>query len=212
MILSNDGTVRRKQFKKIRDYICSECKLGAVWNNKPITLQLDHINGIKKDNHVSNLRWLCPNCHSQTDTFCSKNHKNHKNPKNRLTYKMSVIEKIMIDLKSMPDKDFQEFISKNSYTDIAAKYHTSPTTVERVFFKMKIKKPKKGISKLKYVPSKEELEKMIQKKSFTSIGKAFGISDNGVRHWCSKLGVDMTKALNRHKFLDFSLSIDKSKL
>jgi len=56
-------------------YECSICKLKDSWNNKPITLQLDHINGINNDNRLSNLRFLCPNCHSQTTTFCGANTK-----------------------------------------------------------------------------------------------------------------------------------------
>ena len=46
---------------------------GKEWLNMPITLQLDHINGNKFDNRLENLRMLCPNCHSQTSTFGSKN-------------------------------------------------------------------------------------------------------------------------------------------
>jgi hypothetical protein len=34
---------------------------------------MDHINGNRKDHRLENLRWLCPNCHSQTDTFCARN-------------------------------------------------------------------------------------------------------------------------------------------
>jgi hypothetical protein len=54
---------------KLIDEICGECGLGKEWNNKPITLELDHIDGDSINNILSNLRWLCPNCHSQTDTF-----------------------------------------------------------------------------------------------------------------------------------------------
>lgn len=54
---------------------CSICKLKDSWQNQPIMLQLDHINGINDDNRLSNLRFLCPNCHSQTETFCGGNTK-----------------------------------------------------------------------------------------------------------------------------------------
>ena len=51
---------------------CDICNI-ATWNNKPLSLHLDHIDGNPKNNLVSNLRLLCPNCHSQTDTYCGKN-------------------------------------------------------------------------------------------------------------------------------------------
>lgn len=54
---------------------CYECGMLSQWNDKPLVLQLDHINGDHRDNRLENLRLLCPNCHSQTDTFASKNRK-----------------------------------------------------------------------------------------------------------------------------------------
>ena len=50
---------------------CDECSL-IEWNGKPITLELEHINGDNKDNSLDNIRLLCPNCHSQTPTFRKK--------------------------------------------------------------------------------------------------------------------------------------------
>lgn len=58
---------------KLIDYKCGECGIVNSYNNKPINLQLDHINGNNKDNRIENLRWLCPNCHSQTETFSGRN-------------------------------------------------------------------------------------------------------------------------------------------
>lgn len=55
---------------------CEMCDIGGVWNGKSITLQLDHINGDRTNNDYSNLRLLCPNCHTQTDTYGSKNRHN----------------------------------------------------------------------------------------------------------------------------------------
>lgn len=55
------------------EYKCAWCGNIGEWNNKKLNLQLDHINGISDDHRLINLRWLCPNCHSQTETFCSKN-------------------------------------------------------------------------------------------------------------------------------------------
>lgn len=78
-IFSKESPYNRAYVRKlVRDnelipYNCSICGIGDTWNGRPLTLQLDHINGVNNDNRLTNLRWLCPNCHSQTETFCSKN-------------------------------------------------------------------------------------------------------------------------------------------
>ena len=54
----------------LKEYKCDICGISE-WKSKPLHLQLDHINGNKIDNRLENLRFICPNCHSQTDTFCT---------------------------------------------------------------------------------------------------------------------------------------------
>lgn len=54
---------------------CEMCGNDGEWLEKKLTLQLDHINGVREDNRLENLRILCPNCHSQTHTYSGKNQK-----------------------------------------------------------------------------------------------------------------------------------------
>lgn len=69
-------TVLRRNIIKnnLIPYKCATCGL-TEWNGKTLSLELDHINGINNDNRLENLRFLCPNCHSQTCTYGSRNQK-----------------------------------------------------------------------------------------------------------------------------------------
>jgi 5-methylcytosine-specific restriction endonuclease McrA len=57
---------------------CEECGQKNVWNNKKLEMELDHIDGNRTNHVLINLKMLCPNCHSQTKTFCGKNAMNNK--------------------------------------------------------------------------------------------------------------------------------------
>lgn len=81
-ILIENSTYKNRSKLKLRlvkenllQYECSDCENKGEWNGKKITLQLDHKNGINNDNRLENLRFLCPNCHSQTDNYAGKNNK-----------------------------------------------------------------------------------------------------------------------------------------
>jgi len=50
---------------------CSICNTSE-WMGKPLMIELDHIDGNSRNHKLENLRMLCPNCHSQTETFRSK--------------------------------------------------------------------------------------------------------------------------------------------
>lgn len=74
----NRNCLRRFIIKNdLLPYKCAICGVRE-WNGKTLSLELDHINGINNDNRLENLRFLCPNCHSQTTTYGSRNHQRNE--------------------------------------------------------------------------------------------------------------------------------------
>ena len=72
--------LKKKVLKyKLIKYECISCLNDGNWKGQKLSLHLDHINGDSSDNRIDNLRFLCPNCHSQTDTYAGKNNKQNKN-------------------------------------------------------------------------------------------------------------------------------------
>ncbi len=72
----NTKELKRRLIKEgLLRHECYECGNRGEWKEKHLALQLDHINGDNKDARIENLRILCPNCHSQTETFSGKRFK-----------------------------------------------------------------------------------------------------------------------------------------
>lgn len=76
--INSHGLKVRLLEEKIFNHECAICKYTKWHNGQKINLELDHIDGNPKDNSLSNLRVLCPNCHAQTPTYCGKNRKDRK--------------------------------------------------------------------------------------------------------------------------------------
>ena len=67
---TNTTNIKEKLYKeKLKKRKCEICGIEN-WNDKKLSFHLDHINGKNMDNRIENIRILCPNCHSQTDTYC----------------------------------------------------------------------------------------------------------------------------------------------
>lgn len=68
------GAIKRRLVRLgIKDDRCEACGQEPTWNGQPLVLHLDHIDGDKHNWELSNLKILCPNCHTQTPTFAGRN-------------------------------------------------------------------------------------------------------------------------------------------
>ena len=68
---------RRLLLAGLKQEVCEGCGIVS-WRGQPLSLELHHINGDGHDNRLENLRILCPNCHSQTDTWGGRNKRRQK--------------------------------------------------------------------------------------------------------------------------------------
>lgn len=89
-------------------YVCSnsDCKLSE-WEGKELVLQVDHIDGQNTNDSIDNLRLLCPNCHSETETFCmpanNKSLKNHTCDCGQNISRSATICNICLNIKNLPN-------------------------------------------------------------------------------------------------------------
>lgn len=127
-------------------YQCAICGNTGEWNNKPLTLTLDHINGINNDNRLENLRFVCPNCDSQQDTYGSKNRNNKREYLIKENKKFcqkcgreigdiygNICRKCFLQSKyPTKEKIIEDFKTINSFKELCRKYKIDRKTLIRI--------------------------------------------------------------------------------
>ena len=161
----------RKWFKKISsDEKCAICGQSKVWNGKELVMILDHIDGNNTNNIKENLRWICPNCGTQLDTFTGRNRVKRQITSDR--DKASKASKV-----SLPKTE-----SKKKLCPICKTNYVSNTTVAMCMECYKKDKRKR-------IPPKNVLLELLLNFPMTTIGSMYGVSDKAVRKWCISYGL-----------------------
>ena len=194
VFVENSSYANRSNLKK-RMYLmgykeeCSECGIGPEWNGKPITLQLDHINGIYNDHRLENLRIICPNCHSQTETFAGRGSWAPKGDKPTKPKTVTVVQKTQ---KPKPPKrikiatlciDCESPVPRNtkrcsSCADTARQNRYSVT-----------------------YPDIDVLIEQLNAANFVTVAKELGVSDNALRKHVKKFIDPSHPLLNKKRKL-----------
>lgn len=177
----NSSSTLKRLTNGYREYKCECCGISE-WNNKPLTLQIHHINGDNKDNRLENIQILCPNCHTQTDNYARSN--------STKSFKISRrIEEIM----NNSEKSFKH----PSIGEIKETLDTEPATTHCRHCGKEIPKKHKYCSqecsqldRRKLNTSNEQLiEDFKELKSFRQVGRKYGVSDNAIKKRCKQNGI-----------------------
>ena len=161
---ADQKTLRKKYFEgNYTEYKCSICGQEPFWQGKPLTLILDHINGINNDDRFENLRWVCPNCNYQLDTANGRNIKRLR------------------EAGLLGEIKHQEYYCQDCGKELSSKSATRCADCAS--------KASRRVQR----PNREELKKLIRTIAFTNIGARFGVADNTIRKWCKAENLPSTK-------------------
>ncbi len=109
-------------------YVCAGCGNSGFYNGAKLTLQIDHINGIHHDNRIENLRWMCPNCHTQTMNFAGRNKRKRTVLTQSPKKENSLVRKRIVDY----DKVIEMIKISTNLSEVAREFKVSPALIYKI--------------------------------------------------------------------------------
>lgn len=202
------GGVLKKELIQLRGNRCEVCGL-STWNNQPIPLEAHHIDGDRCNNNLDNLQLLCPNCHTLTPNYGSKNKKNKENYsdeeliealQDNVSIRQALVSLGLSDAGANYSK-IKQIILDNPEVDFSNLSVFKGTKINRCLDCGRIITPgatrchdcDKKSKRLVERPSREELKKLVRSQTFVSIAKQFGVSDKCIGKWCKSENLPSTK-------------------
>jgi hypothetical protein len=137
--------------------VCELCGQGTLWQGKPMGLILDHVNGVRDDNRLENLRIVCPNCAATLDTHCGR--KNRLEPPERSC--------LLCGARFLARQPRQRYCSRACGTRAPRTSRGVPNPQRR-----RVERP-----------PYEQLVRGIAETSYLAVGRKYGVSDNAIRKW-----------------------------
>ena len=180
----------------LRGHQCECCKL-TTWLGQPVNLELHHCDGDKSNNKLDNLQLLCPNCHSYTENYGSKNRKHKEISDDELLTALQNSSSVRQALLSLGMSDAG--VNYNRARVLMNKYDITfnHNYQEKENFCVDCGKPiypgyircKKCAGKNREGHrtnrvSREQLKELIRTTPFIQIGKEYGVTDNAICKWC----------------------------
>lgn len=155
---SRSNVKRRLVIEGLKELRCELCGQGEIWHGHPMSLILDHINGVRDDHRLENLRFVCPNCAATLDTHCGR--------KNRI--QRARRECLRCHVLFVPRNAGQRYCSRNcgcrwDRSRLRGRPNPDARKVER--------------------PPYQQLLAEIEATSYVAVGRKYGVSDNAVRKW-----------------------------
>lgn len=158
-IMVKDSTYGTNHLKKriikenLMKYVCDKCGNNGSWMGEKLVLQLEHKNGNSRDHRIENVCFLCPNCHTQTETYAGKNSNSKKN-RICIECKMQTKGKGLKCRKCSSQKKEQKFfvskeeleklVREHPMTALGKKFKVADNSIRKRCKKLGIEIPKHG--------------------------------------------------------------------